>query len=275
MPPSVLILTLNEETNLAECISSVSWSSDIVILDSFSLDRTLEIGEKAGARIIQRHFDNWSSHQNWAVKNIKFRNPWVFYIDADERCDKDFAKELCSLDGMSEGFSAFRVRRKDHFMGRWLKRAQLYPTWITRVFRPEKISYERLVNPVAVVDGPVGELQGHLMHYPFSHGIKHWFARHNDYSNMEAEDKLRELKESGSWRQTFSHDPTVRRKALKRFAYSLPCRPWLMLFYLLFVRGAFLDGIPGIYYAHMRASYELMIDLKVRELKRKRENLSI
>jgi glycosyltransferase involved in cell wall biosynthesis len=75
---SILILTFNEEKNLPECLQSFAWSDDIVVLDSFSTDRTVEIAKAGGARVIQRHFDNWSAHQNWAMQNIAFRHPWVY-----------------------------------------------------------------------------------------------------------------------------------------------------------------------------------------------------
>lgn len=272
---SVLILTLNEQDNLPGCLESVSWSDDIVVLDSFSSDLTPEIARALGARIVQRKFDNWSAHQNWAVENIEFEHPWVFYIDADERCDGTLKAELQSVGTNGKAFSAYRMRRKDHFMGRWLKHAQLYPTWITRVFRPEKIRYERLVNPVAKIDGEVGTFSGHLIHYPFSHGIRHWYARHNDYSDMEAIDLTREVSEELAFTGLLSRDPGERRRALKRLAYQLPCRPALMYLYLLLVRRAFLDGMPGLTYCRLRAMYEYMIDLKVKELRRRKKGLPV
>src|SRR6185369_4893427 len=70
---SVLVLTLNEEINLPRCMESLRWCDDVVVLDSFSTDRPVEIATAAGARVIQRKFDDWSSHQNWAVKNISFK----------------------------------------------------------------------------------------------------------------------------------------------------------------------------------------------------------
>jgi len=272
---SVLILTLNEEANLPGCLESVAWSDDVVVFDSFSTDRTVEIAKAAGARVVQRRFDNWSAHQNWAVENIGFRHSWVFYIDADERCDATLASELQALETSGDGHCTYRVRRKDHFMGRWLKHAQLYPTWITRVFRPENIRYARLVNPVARVDGQVGTLSGHLIHYPFSHGIRHWYARHNDYSDMEAIDLAREASEQARISGVFSRDATERRRALKQVAYRVPCRPLLMYLYLLLVRRGFLDGVPGLTYCRLRAMYEYMIDLKVRELRRREKGLPV
>lgn len=262
---SILILTKNEEINIEQCIQAVSWSDDIVVFDSFSDDRTVELAEKLGARVIQRKFDNWSAHQNWGVENIKFKHPWVYYTDADETCDDQLREELLALEEKGEGFSAFQVRRKDFFMGRWLKRSQIYPTWITRVFRPDKIRYERLVNPVAVVDGETGLLEGHIIHYPFSHGVGHWFDRHNKYSDMEAQDLIGEVSEKFRFTELFSRDAAIQRRALKTLAYRMPGRPLLMFCYLYFFRLGLLDGLPGFRYSIMRSMYEYMIDLKVAE----------
>src|ERR1700690_1195768 len=88
---SILILTKNEEQDLPGCLESVRWSDDVHVFDSHSTDGTLEIARAAGASIVQRHFDNWSSHQNWALANISFRHPWVLYIDADERVTPELA----------------------------------------------------------------------------------------------------------------------------------------------------------------------------------------
>lgn len=263
----MLILTKNERVNIADCIASTSWSDDIVVLDSLSDDDTGVIAERCGARVVQRAFDNWSAHQNWAVQHIQFKNEWVFYLDADERCDDQLKNELLDVVASDRGHAAFRVRRKDMFLGRWLKRAQVYPTWIVRVFRPERIRYERLVNPVAVVDGDTGDLQGHLIHHPFSHGVRHWFDRHNSYSDFEACDYLTEVATPVDWRGILSRDVTRRRKALKNLAYRMPLRPWFVFFYLYVLRRGFLDGVAGYYYSSMRASYELMIDAKVREIR--------
>src|SRR5580704_4491408 len=157
MTVSVLVLTLNEGINIGPCLDSLSWSNDIVVLDSLSKDDTTRIAASRGARVVERAFDNWSAHQNWAMKSIEFRNPWVLYFDADERCPAELRDEVLRRATATCAESAFRIRRKDFFMGRWLKHAQLYPTWLVRLVRPERIRYERLVNPVAVVEGPTAE----------------------------------------------------------------------------------------------------------------------
>lgn len=272
---SALVLTLNEEINIAACLETLSWCDDIVVFDSLSQDNTRAIAEAHGARVVTRPFDNWSAHQNWAVQNIEFRNPWVLYFDADERCPPDLRDEVLARARPEAPEDAFRMRRKDHFMGRWLRHAQLYPTWFVRLFRPQRIRYERLVNPVAIVDGPTGELQGHIIHYPFSHGVTHWIARHNRYSDMEAQEAAKVRDESVSLSNVWSRDPTARRRALKDVFFKLPARPLVKFLYYYGWRRGFLDGHAGFTYASLQAMYEYMIACKSAELDRRRRGLPV
>ena len=243
------------------------------MLDSLSDDRTTEIARGYdNTRVVERPFDNWSSHQNWAVSTIDFQHPWVLYIDADERIESDFAMEIMAAANPEAPQAAFRMRRKDYFQGTWLKHAQLYPTWFVRLFRPEKIRYERLVNPVARVDGPTGQLTGHILHYPFSKGLVHWFERHNSYSTFEARELIKVLRGK---RQpisgVLSGDPSVRRATLKDIFYRLPLRPHIKWAYYMFWRRAFLDGQAGMTYARLQSIYESMISFKVRELQQQEQ----
>jgi glycosyltransferase involved in cell wall biosynthesis len=278
-PPSsvsVLILTLNEEINIRDCIASLSWSDDVIILDSYSTDATVQMAAELGARVYQRKFDNWAAHQNWAVSNLPFKHPWVLYLDADERCPDDLREEVCRLATPEAAESAFRVRRKDYFMGRWLRHAQLYPSWFTRLFRPLAISYDRLVNPVATVNGITGTIDSHITHYPFSHGIGHWIDRHNRYSAFEAMEmfKIRNgaVRTPGS---IWSHDPAERRRALKDIFFRMPVRPWVKFGYYYFARRGFLDGHPGLTYSALQAIYEYFIDCQYRELVRREQGQSL
>src|SRR5437016_2752751 len=94
---SILILTLDEEENLPACLESLKWSDDIVVLDSFSNDKTVDIAKAAGARVIQRQFDNWAEHQNWALENISFKHRWVYYSDADEIVTPELREEMLGI----------------------------------------------------------------------------------------------------------------------------------------------------------------------------------
>jgi glycosyltransferase involved in cell wall biosynthesis len=265
---SVLILTKNEQQDLPGCLDSLGWSDDIHIYDSFSTDRTLDIARSAGAHIIQRCFDDWSSHQNWGLANIPFRYPWVFYLDADERVTPELAASLQQVVQNPGDKIAFRVKRRDFWGERWLKHA-VASSFYMRLFRPEKMRYERLVNPVSIPDGPVGELAGYLDHYPFSKGMTHWLTKHNSYSSMEAQ----QIKENRSanqrfrlWQTFLAKDPNQRRFHQKELFYRMPARP-LLKFLLLYVgKRGFLDGSAGFTYAMLQSFYEFMIVLKSKEL---------
>lgn len=266
---SILILTKNEERDLPGCLQSVDWSDDIVVYDSFSADRTQGIARASGARVVQRSFDNWSSHQNWGLRNIEFRHSWIFYIDADERLTPEAARELQAIaSAPTTDVVAYRICRRDFFQGRHLKHVQSSP-WYIRFFRPEFVRYERLVNPVTVVDGPVFDLVHPLDHYPFSKGLSHWISRHNSYSSFEAcqiiENRL--IGEQFSWQAVlFEADFNRRRFHQKELFYRLPARPLFKFFLLYLLKRGFLDGTPGFAYALLQSIYEYFIVLKVREL---------
>ena len=118
---SILILTLNEELNLPACLESMKWSDDIAVFDSYSTDRTVEIAKAAGARVIQRKFDNYSAQRNAALA-VKFKYTWVLMVDADERVPEDLYTEMAAeLKNVPEDVDMFRMRRKDMFLGKWLR----------------------------------------------------------------------------------------------------------------------------------------------------------
>ncbi len=262
---SILILTRNEEADLPGCLASVAWSDDVQVFDSFSTDRTVAIARSAGAAVTQRAFDNYAAQRNAALKSIHFKYEWVFILDADERVTIELARELQAF-SPAQGVVAGRVRRRDFLGTTWLKHAQISPYFL-RLVRPESVHYEREVNEVLVVNGEVQELRGYLDHYPFSKGLKHWIDKHNTYSSMEAAVIQQQADGKPNWREAFwAKDFNIRRREQKRVFYQLPFRPVVKFFYMMFVRGAILDGKAGCTYAVLQAIYEYFIVVKTREL---------
>lgn len=273
---SVLILTLNEEVNLAECIASCGWSDDIVVFDSFSTDRTCEIAARCGARVVQRSFDNYAAQRNAALNEVVYKNAWVLMLDADERVSPELAAEITDAVAAAPAeLAMFRIRRKDYFMGRWLQHSSGYPTWFGRLVRVGRVHVHREINEEYQAAGQVAHLQTHLLHLPFNRGVHYWYERHNRYSSMEASTKLSQHSEISQLKGVFSRDPVNRRRALKQLAYRLPFRPVLAFAYLYLLRLGFLDGIAGLRFCAMRMCYEFMIDLKVAELRRRARGLPV
>ena len=266
---SVLILTKNEERDLPAALASVAWSDDIHVFDSHSSDTTAEIARAAGAHLHTRAFDDYATQRNAALA-IPFKHPWVFLSDADERPTPELSAEMQRVVAEAPANTAgFRVRRRDFLFGTWLKHAQISPYYI-RLVRPERAKYTRAINEVLEVDGPIAELLHPLDHYPFSKGIAHWIAKHNTYSTMEAELIVRQQGlQNPSLSAALSHaDFHTRRLHQKALFYRMPGRPLIKWCYMMFVRGAILDGAAGIAYATLQSIYEYMIVLKTKELRR-------
>jgi glycosyltransferase involved in cell wall biosynthesis len=265
---SVLVLTKNEEQDLPGCLESVSWCDDIHVYDSVSTDRTVEIATGVGATVTQRPFDNWAAHQNWGLRSIRFKYPWVFYIDADERMTPELVRSVQDAVVAPDQAVAFRVQRRDFFMGTWLRHVQVSPFYI-RLFRPERVCYERLVNPVTTVTGEVGQLAGALNHFPFSKGLRHWIDRHNSYSSFEAQQVISDRHTSqpvSVSKALFATDFNVRRYHQKEVFYRLPARPLIKFILLYGLKRGYLDGRAGFTYACLQSIYEYMIVLKTKEL---------
>ena len=274
---SVLILTKNEEDNISRCLRSVKWSDDRVVFDSFSTDRTVEIAVAEGARVIQHQFVDYGSQREAARIQVSYRHEWVLAIDADETPDLDLVEELSHIVRQDKRHNAYRVRRKDHFMGCWIKHSTLYPSWFVRFYRHKDIHYERRsVHEYPTVQGDIGELQGHLLHHNFSKGTGEWFRRHVRYAELEAVENLKSLAHRGVvWQGLFARDPIIRRRTLKELSFRLPCRPLLRFLYMYFLRLGFLDGVPGYHYCRLLAIYEYMIVLKMKEIRRRQTGLPL
>jgi glycosyltransferase involved in cell wall biosynthesis len=273
---SVLILTKNEQQDLPGCLESVTWSDDIHVYDCMSTDDTVAISERFGARVTQRGYGNSklifggdeASHKNWGLKNIPFKYSWVLHLDADERVTPELVNAIRDAVSVDSPNVAYRIQRRDFYLGTWLKHVQTSPFYL-RLFRPEKMRYERLVNPVSIPEGPVGQVSGYLDHFPFSKGIGHWIDRHNAYSRFEAQQIIENRKngENFSLLKAFTApDFHERRYHQKELFYRLPFRP-LIKFLLLYVgKRGFLDGRAGFSYAILQSIYEYFIVLKTREL---------
>lgn len=266
---SVVILTRNEERDLPDCLASVGWSNDVHVFDSFSNDQTLDVARIYGAKVAQRQFDGYASQRNAALSELKLRHPWVLFLDADERIPRTAAEEMrCFVASPGEHVAA-RLRRRDHFMGRWLKHAQMSP-YIVRLMCRDKARYRREVNEVLDVQGAIHPLHEPFDHYPFSKGIAHWLERHNRYSTLEAREVMR--REAEFWPSVkgalIERDFNRRRACQKALFYRLPFRPVVKFAYLMFLRGAILDGRAGITYATLQMFYEYMIVVKTGELQR-------
>ncbi|HYM33944.1 MAG TPA: glycosyltransferase family 2 protein [Steroidobacteraceae bacterium] len=279
IPVSVLIVTKNEERNVSGCIDSVGKFDEVIVFDSHSTDQTVDLAKKKGATVIQRPFDNFAAHKNWALENISFRYPWVLLLDADERVTDELVAEIVATVKNPSEHVGFYVARKNLFGGRWIRHAGMYPDWNLRLLKLGSARFEsRTVHEHVLLDGPAGFLKQPLVHHNDNKGLDQYIARHNTYSSMEAAELFKYLNSndtSGQISESLFQSGPGRRRALKHFAYRrLPLLPVFVFLWMYIVRLGFLDGRIGLRYCILRSYYEYLVCLKLDELRTNKRALA-
>lgn len=276
VPVSVLVPIKNEAENLPRCLGSVQWADEIFVVDSRSTDGSIEIAQRHGAKVMQFEFNGvWPKKKNWALKNLPFRNDWIFILDADEVLPGEAETEFARAIANAGDIVGYWINRRFFFLGRWLRHSY-YPNWNLRLFRHPLGRYEKLtsaetnsgdneVHEHVVVQGPTARLKCEIDHYAFP-SVEVFIEKHNRYSNWEARVAVDELfgKSSGE----LSHTPVERRRRLKLLSQRLPFRPLLRFLYIYIWQKGFLDGRDGYYFARLHAVYEFLSVAKTYELRR-------
>jgi glycosyltransferase involved in cell wall biosynthesis len=276
VPVSILIPIKNEARNLPRCLAAVSWADEVVVVDSNSTDGSQRIAEEFGAKVVQFEFNgSWPKKKNWALESVRFRNAWVFILDADEVLPASTAEEfrrIVTAEPNSNDPVGYWINRRFMFMGKWLRHAY-YPNWNLRLFRRQLGRYEKLtgtdtqsgdneVHEHVVVDGKTGFLKSEMDHYAFP-TVDVFVEKHNRYSNWEARVALDEYLR-GSAGQLQKESVGFRRR-LKRWSHRLPFRPLLRFLYVYLWQRGFLDGIEGYYFSRLHGTYELLCVVKTAE----------
>ncbi len=270
VPLSIIIPTRDEERNLGQTLASVmNWADQVFVFDSLSDDRTLDIARGFGVEIVQRAFDNFAAHKNWALENLPISNRWVLFLDADERLTPELRDEIGAIVADESSRNGYYVARKNYFMGQWIRHAGMYPDWQLRLLLRGKGRYEeRIVHEHMMVDGPVGYLANPLEHNDFK-GLERWFDRHNQYTSMEAAEVRSVLERERCHRieSTLRSRGPGRTRVIKEFAYRyLPCRAFFVFIWMYLIRGGFLDGRIGFRYCMLKAFVDYQTSLKLIEL---------
>lgn len=269
-PVTVMIYTLDEELNLPGCLDSLSWCDDVIVIDSFSHDRTQAICEERGVRFYQHAFEGFGSQRNWSFDHCAPRHDWILVLDADERVPPEMAEELARvLASPSPAVGAYRLRRRLHLWGRWLEHSSLYPTWVVRLVHRDRVRYiNRGHAETQEVQGEVGELATDLIDAN-EKGIHEWFERQIRYARKDAEHELSEEAGAFSLLDLLTRDPLARRVAMKRLARVLPGRAFAYFAYAYLLRGGFRDGQDGLTFCAMRAVYQQMVIIHKYDIKRR------
>jgi glycosyltransferase involved in cell wall biosynthesis len=266
---SVLILTLNEEKNLPACLASVAAFNDIVVLDSGSTDRTVEIARAAGARVVTHPFRDFASQRNYAHTAIEFRNAWVFHLDADELMSPELAADCARLDPHAP-FDGYYAAPRMMFHGNWLRRCTDYPAWQARCVRARGFNFiQRGHGQREAPEMRMGFLHGGYLHDISVDHEPEWEARHRRYAREEAAEFLKEQEPVRDLlKKVLFAAGLPRRRALKQLSYFLPFRPQMRFFYQFFLRRGFADGRGAFRYCCLLARYERLAAEALRDARK-------
>lgn len=277
IPVTAFVMTYNEARNLEECLRSVASRVDqIIVVDSFSTDATLEIARKFGADTYQHEFINYAKQYLWGMETCTFRNDWVIRLDADERWTPEGLEELSSLI-RSNSCDGVSVRMKIYFMDRWIRRGGMYPNKFLRAYRRSKGQMEdRWMDEHIAVDGVVVDTTIDVLerNYDRQENIAVWTNKHNGYSTREALENLiaRHDLRTLETIADLSGRSTERKRWMKENVYfraPLFLRPMLYFIYRYVFRLGFMDGIEGFIFHVLHAFwYRFLVDVKIYQIER-------
>lgn len=222
-PFSVVIITLNAEQQLEDCLKSVAFADEIVVVDSGSNDATVEIALKYGARVISQAWLGFGPQKQFAVSQA--RNDWVLCLDADERLSDRLRKSIVAT-LQHPDFTGYKMARSNRFMGRYLRHGEGYPDWSLRLFERHHGRWsDDMVHEKVLYEKSVGTLHGDLLHES-AESLGTYLDKQNRYTTLQAQTMYRAGRRAGLGQLLLS--PLVR----------------FLRFY--FLRLGFLDGLPGL-----------------------------
>lgn len=240
---SVVILTKNEEKNIEECLRALGWCDEIVVIDDYSEDKTVEISKKLGARVYKHHLNNdFAKQRNFGLKKAK--GEWVLFIDADERITPELAKEIKQEIKKDERY-AFVFKRQDFFMGKLLNHGE---TANIRLLRMAKRNgqWQRPVHEVWKTKWETKTLRNPILHYPHP-SISQFLNQINFHSTLHAQ--------------------ALKQEGVKFSLFRLIFNPLGKFFQNYFLRLGFLDGSPGLIVALMMSFHSFLARAKLYQLK--------
>lgn len=279
LPLFAVILTYNEEKNLAACLQSLDqWLSGIVVVDSGSTDATVAIAKQYGARVLTHSFESHAKQWRWALESLDDTVDWILGLDADQRVSQELCEELRRIFGNPKeisGVDGFYVKRREIFRGRWIRHGGYYPKYLLKLFRRDKVFVDvgELADHHFFVRGETEKLRCDIVEDNQKEAdLSFWIEKHNRYARLQAE---QELAHTGRWpsRPRLFGSPDERVFWLKSLWYRMPLylRPLLYFTYRYFLRLGFLDGKQGFIFHFLHAFwYRLLVDIYCEDLTSRR-----
>ena len=220
---TAIIPTLNEEIHIEAAIKSVDFADEIIVIDSFSTDKTIELAEKYNVKIIKREFDDFSSQKNFAISKAK--HAWIYVLDADERVTPEVRKEILEAVQNPKNNVGFFVRRSFYFAGKKIKYSGWQRDKVVRLFLKEHCTYQGIVHETIRTNGELGFFKNKIDHFGYKN-YNHFISKIHQYGELKAKE--------------------LHSKGKKVTAYHLLIKPTYRLFSHFILKKGFLDGYTGL-----------------------------
>ncbi len=243
---SVIVIAGAEEKNIAECLESVRWADEIIVVNSESRDRTVEIAKQFTDKVFVRKWEGYASQKNFSLQQAN--NEWVLSVDADERVSPELTEEILSLDFSSA--DGYYIPRRNYFLDKVIRSCGWSPDYQLRLFRKSKAAMsDRIVHEGFIVHGKVERLKGELIHYTHT-SIVRTLDKINEYSTLEASEKSEKIRMTGA----------------KLFFKPV----WAFFQHFIFRRG-YADGVYGLMVSIIHAMTKVQTYMKIWEKQNVRE----
>jgi len=233
---SVIIITKNEARNIEDCLRSVAWAQEIIVVDQYSTDGTVETAKRLGARVYQESWKGFAGQKNSALE--KAGGDWILSLDADERITIPLKEEIEETISRNDASHGYFIARKNFFSGQWIRHGGWYPDYCLRLFKKASGRFEeRAVHEKVVVQGATGYLRNPMEHYTYR-STADYLIRTERYSRLAALE-IAETKRPVLWS-------------------ALTLRPAFTFLNMYLLRGGFLDGKKGLFLAASYAYYTFL-----------------
>ena len=243
---SVIIITKDEEKNISDCLRSVNWADEIIVVDSESTDRTVELAKQFTDKIFIRKWEGYVPQKRYALSLAS--NEWVLSLDADERITPELKDEILSL--LPGEVDGYKIRRKNFLMNKEITSCSWEKDYQLRLFKKNKTDLnERLVHEKFVAQGKIGTLKNPMIHYTFS-SFSEYFSKINHYTSLKAQELIQKKKRVGAW-TIFSHTVSA-------------------FFAFFIIRRGFKDGIYGLIISLLHSVSTMMNYIKLWELQNRK-----
>lgn len=260
-----VVLTLNEEHNLARALSSLSWCDELLVVDSGSIDHTREVAYQCGAKFLERIQNPpflITDQRNWVLNHAGLKSDWILFLDADEEIGSSLSHQIISTISTSSAFDAYELTPRYWFFGQWLKRTQGYPNWHPRMVRRGHANFHGGVWETFSPATRVGRISEPYEHYAFSKGLDDWIRRHLRYADEEAQ-TIVAIRKHGYNAKLKSTRYINTKKLLANIWILRPCLRFLQKYFL---NLGFTERWQALLYSLLMFVYEIMIVVKVIEL---------